>query len=72
MQPKLTLAFVSALSLLSTSTALPNGATDGLQARADPDDIMMFVCNDYKGRTLKDLCMSMCFGEYQVNLELPR
>ncbi|QIW96382.1 hypothetical protein AMS68_001900 [Peltaster fructicola] len=64
MQPKITVALVSALSLLSTSSALPSAEGNALQPRANPNNIMMFDCTDYKGRTLKDLCMSMCFGSF--------
>lgn len=50
-----------------TGLALP-GAESSMDKRQDPDDIMMFVCDNYQGRSLSELCTGMCFGRSAVGL----
>jgi len=51
--------FASLLGLAAASSSL-NVFETKLEARADPDDLMIFVCND----GLDQICTNMCYGAY--------
>lgn len=49
----------SLLGLAAATSAIRVAETD-LEARQDPDDLMIFVCND----GLDQICTNMCYGMY--------
>ncbi|KAI1387100.1 deoxyribonuclease NucA/NucB-domain-containing protein [Hypoxylon trugodes] len=54
------LTLLASLIGLAAASSAVNVPDTGLEVRADPDDLMIFVCND----GLDEICTNMCYGAY--------